>query len=308
MAASTWSSSVTSQATPIASCPSATIASAHFPAYSSRTSTQTRLAPSRASSSAMPPMMLGLVPVTSAVLPSSFKRLPLLPGCRDESNCPAVQKMMLIAPCQERASRSSTARRWAIFQFTTVSTQDVMHTADVWRTLAAAEPVDHYVRSDRQLAIIGLCNPNVGYEPAGPGPRVLPVSVTAVQPHRPGTQSGDVVVDEDQVALGVSFRQVGGGDHITGVFGKQVHPVVQAPLIQELRFPEEEVLHLFAQRGACWQPSSLTRSGRALVVGCHSHFGFRLQGPSVLDIRVSQSLHIGVPLPPESPHLELIRR
>ena len=41
------------------------------------TSTQTRRAPSRASSSAIPPMMLGLVPVTSAVLPSSFKRFPL---------------------------------------------------------------------------------------------------------------------------------------------------------------------------------------------------------------------------------------
>ena len=34
----------------------------------------------------------------------------------DKSNCQGHQKMMLTAPCQERASKSGTARRYAILK------------------------------------------------------------------------------------------------------------------------------------------------------------------------------------------------
>src|SRR5262245_11939515 len=57
---------------PSASPPRRLIQSAHWVALSATTSTQTTLAPSSARPPAMPPPMLGLVPVTTATLPASF--------------------------------------------------------------------------------------------------------------------------------------------------------------------------------------------------------------------------------------------
>src|SRR5260370_23634398 len=65
--ASTWPSSVTSHVMPRAWPPLRRIASAHWPALSAATSTHTTVAPSSARPSAMPPPMLGLVPVTIAI-------------------------------------------------------------------------------------------------------------------------------------------------------------------------------------------------------------------------------------------------
>src|SRR5262245_44777332 len=72
--ASTCRSSVTSHVRPSA-CPTrAVMAAAHCCALSASTSTHTTRAPSAASPSAMPPPMLGLVPVTIATFPASFMR------------------------------------------------------------------------------------------------------------------------------------------------------------------------------------------------------------------------------------------
>src|SRR5258705_7177528 len=72
--ASTWASSVTSQVRPRASPPRPVIHAAHSRALSALTSTQTTFAPSSASPPAMPAPILGLVPVTIAILPWSFTR------------------------------------------------------------------------------------------------------------------------------------------------------------------------------------------------------------------------------------------
>src|SRR5262249_6566870 len=68
----TWASSVVSATMPSASPPRVRIHSAHCCALSSTTSTHATRAPSSARPCAMPPPMLGLVPVTIATLPESF--------------------------------------------------------------------------------------------------------------------------------------------------------------------------------------------------------------------------------------------
>src|SRR5882672_1502253 len=70
--AATCVSSVRSQVRPSASPPRLLIQSAHWCAFSGTTSTHATAAPSSASPCAMPPPMLGLVPVTMATLPASF--------------------------------------------------------------------------------------------------------------------------------------------------------------------------------------------------------------------------------------------
>src|SRR5436309_2216463 len=70
--AATCVSSVTSQVMPSASPPRPLIQSAHWSAFSGTRSTHATAAPSSASPCAMPPPMLGLVPVTIATLPASF--------------------------------------------------------------------------------------------------------------------------------------------------------------------------------------------------------------------------------------------
>src|SRR5206468_12290281 len=68
--ASTCGSSVTSQGMPSALPPRRSIHAAHCRALASSMSTQTTTAPASARPSAIPPPMLGLVPVTIAILPA----------------------------------------------------------------------------------------------------------------------------------------------------------------------------------------------------------------------------------------------
>ena len=85
-----------SQTTPSASPPRFVIQPAHCCAFSATTSTHTTLAPSSASPPAMPPPMLGLVPVTIATWPESFMGASLAPGAVRARQCITPPPVTLI--------------------------------------------------------------------------------------------------------------------------------------------------------------------------------------------------------------------
>ena len=70
------------------------------------------------------------------------------------------------------------------------------------------------------------------------------MGVAAIQALHPGPNVHDVIAYENEVLCGVFFRQVGSGNHVSGILDEE-----GSPLVQQSRFLAEEVLYFFAEGG-----------------------------------------------------------